>query len=133
LAGRRRACWKFYLPEWQIITMLAKLSALCYLVLILLQPLWLWWLPAPQGYESLWLAVIFTALLLFPVTGIVRGSLRKAIIGAYLSLPHFMFAVAESWASPAVRNLALLQLFLVLSFWLLQIQRGRLRGRLRSR
>lgn len=107
--------------------MRAKITTAIYLALLILQLLWLWLLPAPTGYQSAWMAGLFGVPLLFPLAGIIKGSLRKAIIGAYISMPHFMFAVAEGWARPAGRWLAITQLILIISYWVLQIQRGRRR------
>ncbi len=103
------------------------LTTAIYVLILLLQPLWLWLIPQPVGYESAWLAIFLTIPLLFPLKGILTGSLRKGIIGAYLSLPHLMFAISEAWARPAGRWLAILQLFLIISYWLLLIARGRRR------
>ena len=113
--------------------MQAKITTVIYLLLLLLQPLWLWLLPAPAGYQSAWLAGLFGLPLLFPLPGILKGSLRKAIVGAYLSLPHFMFAVSEGWARPAGRWLAIAQLTLIIAYWVLQIQRGRRRKAARAK
>ena len=107
--------------------MQAKLTIAVYLLLIVLQIAWLWLLPAPYGYQSAGMAVIFVLLLIFPIAGILKGSLHKAIVGAYLSLPHFMFAVAEGWARPAGRWLAVIQIILIISYWILQIKRGQQR------
>lgn len=103
------------------------LTAAIYILLLLLQPLWLWLLAKPVGYQSPWLAVFLTLPLLIPLKGILSGSLRKGIIGAYLSLPHLMFAISEAWARPAGRWLAVLQLVLIVAYWLLLIFRGRQR------
>ncbi len=98
-----------------------------YLLLLLLQPLWLWLIPQPVGYQSAWLAAALTLPLLIPLRGIIAGSLRKGIIGAYLTLPHLMFAISEAWARPASRWLAVFQLLLIICYWLLLISRGRQR------
>ena len=104
-----------------------QVTTVVYLLLLLLQPLWLWLIPKPVGYESIWLAAFLTLPLLIPLKGILAGSLRKGIIGAYLSLPHLMFAISEAWARPAGRWLAVFQLVLLISYWLLLISRGRQR------
>lgn len=107
--------------------MQAKATSIAYLLLLILQPIWLWLLPGPAGYQSIWLAGILGLPLLLPLAGILKGSLRKGIVGAYISTPHFMFAISEAWANPAGRWLALGQLGLIILYWVLLIQRGRRR------
>lgn len=107
--------------------MQAKITSIVYLLLLILQPLWLWLLPGPAGYQSVWLAGIFGIPLFFPLRGILNGSLRKAIIGAYLTMPHFMFAITEAWALPDARWLAIAQICLITYYWVLLILRGRRR------
>ncbi|MCF6225799.1 MAG: DUF2069 domain-containing protein [Xanthomonadales bacterium] len=108
-------------------TMQAKITSIIYLLLLILQPIWLWLLPSPVGYQSAWLAGIFALPLLFPLLGILKGSLRKAIIGAYITTPHFMFAISEAWTLPDGRWLAITQIGLITYYWVLLIQRGRRR------
>jgi len=92
-----------------------------YLALLVWQPTWLVLLPRPAGYRSAWLAGLAVLILLPPLAGIWRRQYRAEIWGAYIGLLFFMVAVMEGWANPAARLAALLQIVLVLGYWLMLI------------
>jgi len=96
-----------------------------YLALIAWQPIWLALLPRPGGYRSAWLAGLAVLILLPPLVGIWRRQYRAQIWGAYIVLLLFMVAVMEGWANPAARLAALLQIALVLGYWLMLIHQAR--------
>ena len=97
----------------------------CYLMLFLWQPIWLWLLPTPLGYQSPIGAAIATALLLPPLYGVIRRGYKASVWAAYISLPYFMFAVMELWSRPPARPAAAFQLFLVVSYWVLLSRQAR--------
>ncbi len=90
--------------------------ALTYLALLILQPLWHALLPTPHGAESWWLALAATAPLLFPLKGILKGSLRSMTWAGYLLMLYLIVGVMEAWSNPPQRIPALLQTALVVFY-----------------
>lgn len=84
-----------------------------WLGLLLLQPTWLWLLPAPLGPGSPLLAAVACVPLLLPLGGIWRGSLRSMTWGGYLAMLYLLVGVTEAWANPPQRVPALSQVVLV--------------------
>ena len=96
-----------------------------YLALLVWQPIWLALLPRPAGYRSVWLAGLAVAVLLPALPGVWRQRYRASIWGAYTALLYFMVAVMEGWANPAARLAALMQISLVLGYWVMLIHQAR--------
>ena len=65
------------------------------------------------------LATLSLLPLLFPLRGILKHESRALIWGAYASLPAFLIGVMESWSNPAQRPGSLVQLGLVVVYWIL--------------
>ena len=87
--------------------------ALAYLALLFLQPVWHALLPTPLGAESWWLALVATVPLLFPLRGILKGSIRSMTWGGYLLVLYLVVGIMEAWSNPPQRLPALLQTALV--------------------
>jgi uncharacterized membrane protein len=69
--------------------------------------------PTPLGAESWWLALAATAPLLFPLQGILKGSIRSMTWGGYLLVFYLVFGVMEVWSNPPQRQPAMLQTVLI--------------------
>ncbi len=87
--------------------------ALAYLALLILQPTWHALAPTPLGAESWWLALVATGPLLFPLKGILKGSIRSMTWGGYLLVFYLAIGIMELWSNPPQRLPALLQTALV--------------------
>lgn len=84
--------------------------------LILLQPLWFFWLAPPELMPP-WLATLLMALPLLLVLPFAWQLGRNALVVAGgILLLHFCVAVAEAWANPAARIPALIQIVLVVLY-----------------
>ena len=83
--------------------------ALAYLALLILQPTWHAFLPTPLGAESWVLALVATVPLLFPLKGILKGSIRSMTWGGYLLVFYLAVGIMEAWSNPPQRLPALLQ------------------------
>ncbi len=115
--------WAKGLPCWPCIYHLNDVAkfinfhhagvALSYLALLILQPVWHALAPAPLGAESWWLALVATAPLLFPLKGILKGSIRSLTWAGYLLVFYLVIGVMEAWSNPPQRLPALLQTALV--------------------
>ncbi len=87
--------------------------ALAYLALLILQPIWHALVPTPLGAESWWLALVATGPLLFPLKGILKGSIRSMTWGGYLLVFYLAVGIMEALSNPPQRLPALLQTALV--------------------
>ena len=87
--------------------------ALAYLALLILQPIWHAFLPTPLGAESWLLALVAIGPLLFPLKGILKGSIRSMTWGGYLLVFYLTVGIMEAWSNPPQRLPALLQTALV--------------------
>ncbi len=87
--------------------------ALAYLALLILQPIWHALVPTPLGAESWWLALAASGPLLFPLKGILKGSIRSMTWGGYLLVFYLVTGIMEAWSNPSQRQPALLQTVLV--------------------
>jgi uncharacterized membrane protein len=100
-----------------------------YLAVLILQVLWHGLLPPPHGNQSGLLALIATVPLLFPLRGILAGSIRSMTWGGYLLVLYFVIGVMEAWSNPPQRIAAVLQfsfsLLYVTSLVILTRQRNR--------
>lgn len=110
---------------------LARSAAVCYLAILVLQPVWLGILPAASGKHSWGLALAATAPLLLPLRGILAGKVRSMTWGGYLLVFYFVIGVMEAWSNPAQRTPALLQTVLAplyVTFLVLLIRRPQQAG-----
>ena len=93
-----------------------RLAVVCYLALVLLQPLWHGLLPRPFGAGSWILAVVAVLPLLLPLRGVVAGSLRSMTWAGYLAMLYLAIGIMEAWSNPPQRLPALLQTALVVVY-----------------
>ncbi len=93
-----------------------RLAGVCYLALILLQPIWHGLLPPPTGAGNWLLAAVATAPLLLPMKGVLAGSLRSMTWAGYLVMLYLAIGIMEAWSSPPHRVPALIQTGLVIAF-----------------
>lgn len=87
-----------------------------YLALIVLQPIWHGLLPEPFGNRNWILAVLAVMPLLFPLRGLLQGSLRSMTWAGYLLMLYLIIGVMEAWSNPPQRGVALIQVALVVIF-----------------
>ncbi len=90
----------------------------CWVALIGVQLAWFgWWSPSEVlGY---WPALLLaTVPLLIPLPWILRSSRAALVVGGMILLVHFSVAVSEAWVDPVVRPLALLQIVLIVVYFL---------------
>jgi uncharacterized membrane protein len=92
------------------------LASGAYLALIAMQLLWHALLPPPNGTGSWALATIAVIPLLFPLRGVLAGSLRSMTWAGYLVMLYLVVGVMEAWANPPQRIPALVQVALVILF-----------------
>ena len=96
-----------------------------YLALIALQVIWFGWLYPP----TFWSTAVVLAIMLIPLLtvaiGVWRLNMRAMVVAGFILLFYFSYAVAEAYATPQVRTLALTQIGLIsLYFWaLLSVRR----------
>ncbi len=93
-----------------------SLPGICWILLILLQPVWHAVLPAPLGNRNWPLALVATLPLLLPLRGIIVGSTRSWTWGGYLALLYFSVGIMEAWSNPAQRAPAMAQIVLAVAF-----------------
>jgi uncharacterized membrane protein len=91
-------------------------AVLCYVTILVLQPIWHGLLPAPLGNQSLALTLLSTSPLLIPLGGILMRQTRSMIWGSYLVVLYFIGGVMEAWSNPPQRIPALLQVGLTLLY-----------------
>jgi len=85
--------------------------------LIILQPLWFFWL-APSQVLPPWLATAIMALpLVLALPGVWRARRNALVITGCILLLHFSVAVSETWATPAARLPAIIQIVLVVIYF----------------
>lgn len=84
------------------------------------------WIPAwlfLAGTTISTIASVFAGIsllpLLLPLRGVLQNRPTALIWGAYASLPAFLIGVMESWSNPPARPGALVQLALVVGYWIL--------------
>ncbi len=87
-----------------------------YLALLLLQPVWHFFLPSPWGSASWILALFATLPLLLPAPGIAKGQYRSMTWGGFLAVLYFIIGVMEAWSNPEQRLAASLQIMLALAY-----------------
>lgn len=92
------------------------LASGAYMALIAMQLLWHALLPPPNGSGSWALATIAVIPLLFPLKGVLAGSLRSMTWAGYLVMLYLVVGVMEAWANPPQRIPALVQVALVILF-----------------
>ena len=90
-----------------------KLGLGAWAALLVLQLIWHgWWFP-PQHLPT-WVVLAFTVIpLLLPLFAL-RNATRALLWVGILSLFYFCHGVAETWSSPSVRWLALIEVILTL-------------------
>jgi uncharacterized membrane protein len=85
-----------------------------YLALLIWQPTWHTWLPAPHGAGIWWLGLVAALPLLLPLRGVLAASIRSMTWAGYLLLLYLIIGVMEAWSNPAQRESALVQTSLVI-------------------
>lgn len=85
--------------------------------LIVLQPLWFFWLAPPELVPG-WMAVTIMGLPLLAALPFVwrLGKEALVVVGCVL-LAHFCLAVSEAWANPAARVPAVAQVVLIVIYF----------------
>ena len=91
-----------------------RIALLAFLALLLLQPLWHGWLHPPRLFPLALVLSLAILPLLPPLVGLWRKRPSAPFWAGLLSLPYFCHGVAEAWASPAERGLAVLESLLAL-------------------
>ena len=96
-----------------------------YLALIALQVVWFGWLYPPTFWSTAMVLAIMLIPLLTVAIGVWRLNMRAMVVAGFILLFYFSYAVAEAYATPQVRTLALTQIGLIsLYFWaLLSVRR----------
>lgn len=93
-------------------------ARVAWLGLIALQLVWFGWL-APAETPGRAGGVLFAVVpLLLPLWPVLRLDLDGLVIGGILLVFYFCFSVVEAWASPAVRVLALIEIALIVLYYL---------------
>ena len=95
--------------------MLLPLARFAFFALVLLQPAWHGWLHPPRTLPVGWAVAIALLPLLLPLAGLLLRRSAAPFWAGLLSLPYFCHGVAEAWASPPERVLALAECVLALS------------------
>ena len=80
---------------------------------MILQPVWHALLPVPYGASSWWLGLLATIPLLFPLKGVLKGSVRSMTWAGFLMLLYLVIGVMEAWSNAPQRVPALIQTGLV--------------------
>lgn len=88
-----------------------------FLGLLLLQPVWFGWLYPPL----FWPTPMVLAIMLIPLSvmmlGVWRLRSRALVVAGFLLLFYFSYAVSETYASPRVRGMALVQIALITAYF----------------
>lgn len=83
------------------------------IALIVLQPLWFFWLSPPELVPS-WMAVTVMGLPLLAGLPFVWRLSKEALVAVgCILLVHFCLAVSEAWVNPAARLPAVTQVLLI--------------------
>jgi len=90
------------------------------------QLIWIGLLPPPTGPRNLWLTVFALLPLLIPLAGLVRERHRSMIWAGVLLLLYFTAGITEAWTNPAHRWPALIQVTLVIVYFV--AFRGRIKA-----
>lgn len=109
-----------------------RLAAAALAALLALQWLWHAWLAPPSGPPAWLVATLFSLPLLPPAIAFLRARSNAALWAGIVALPYFCHGVAEAWASPAQRALALAETGLALALVLASSWPG-LQARLRRK
>lgn len=96
----------------------APIARWVWLALIALQLAWFGWLYPPELLGRVPALVIAVLPLLIPTYWIWRLTRDALVVGGMILLLHFSFAVAEAWASPTTRAIALVQIALIVVYFL---------------
>ncbi len=88
------------------------------LALILLQPIWHAWLAPPAVLPIALLLALLALPLLALLPGVWRLRTRPLVLAGWVLLLHFCIGVMELWANPAARWLALIQVVLVVIYFM---------------
>jgi len=103
-----------------------------WLALIALQLVWFGWLAPAESLGRLGGLLFALCPLLLPLWPVVRLNPDGLVIGGLILLVYFCFAVVETWVSPAVRVLALVEIGLIVLYYLALLSLRR-RSRLKTR
>lgn len=103
------------------------ITRVAWLALIVLQLIWFAWLAPSEGIGRLAGTLIAVVPLLAPLWWILRLGRDALVIGGMILLCYFCFAVVEAWVNPEVRWLALVEIGLIVLYYLglLAIRRKR--------
>lgn len=89
-----------------------------WLGLIAVQPVWFLAVNPPRLFEPWLVLAIWLAPLLAPAWWLLQLKPRALVFGGAILLFHFSLAVAEAWAAPAARGIALFQIALITVYYL---------------
>jgi len=102
-------------------------TRIAWLALIGLQLVWFGWLAPSESLGRLGGTLFAVLPLLLPLWWILRLGRDGLVVGGLILMVYFCFAVAEAWANPEVRWLALVEIALVVLYYvsLLAVRRKR--------
>jgi len=100
-----------------------------YFGLFLLLMAWTTWLAPPQHFPVALVLLLLVGPLLFPLRGLLHGRPYTFAWTSFLALAYFVHGVGEAFASPAERELALLEVFFSTLLYVGAVTFARLRGR----
>ncbi len=96
----------------------ARVAAAIWVALVILQWLWFAWLDRPHALPLMLVIGFWVTPLLVLMPWVLRRGPRSLVVGGCLLLFYFCFAVAEAWANPAARAPALIQVALIVAYFL---------------
>ncbi|MFU8832715.1 MAG: DUF2069 domain-containing protein [Wenzhouxiangella sp.] len=85
--------------------------------LVILQPLWFGWVQQPEHLPVLLVVAAALAPLLIVLPGVWKLRVRPLVIAGFILLLYFSFGVMEAWANPGARIPALLQVALIIVYF----------------
>jgi uncharacterized membrane protein len=106
-----------------------RVAVSSYFGLFLLLLAWLGWISPPVALPISVALFLMLVPLLFPLRGILYGKAYTFAWASFLSMFYFIHGVVEAYSSPEDRWLALLEVFLSLTFYSGSMLYARFRGR----
>jgi uncharacterized membrane protein len=85
--------------------------------LVVLQPIWFGWLQQPLHLPASLVVAAALIPLLIVLPGVWKLRVRPLVIAGFMLLLYFSFGVMEAWANPGARIPALVQVFLIILYF----------------